>query len=148
LAGGAGAAAATAAAFGDGVIPTVDELGADPAAARGGTLPGDPVAGDDASAETGHSDAGTSGGTIPEVHRGDSETPRGYSPAPEEGQHGRDHEEAEEGAGYRPGPSRDAQDGTAVVGADPDIHTPAEETDVDAAPEGRADERTDEADRA
>jgi hypothetical protein len=36
----------------------------------------------------------------------------------------------------RPGPSEGAQDGTAVVGADPDIATPPAETDVDAAPEG------------
>jgi|GEM_PF-2674337 len=37
-----------------------------------------------------------------------------------------------------PGPSEDAHDGTAVIGADPDIATAPAETDVDAAPEGDA----------
>lgn len=39
-------------------------------------------------------------------------------------------------AASHPGPSEGATDGTAVVGADPDIATPPDETDVDAAPEG------------
>ncbi|QUW19784.1 hypothetical protein [Agrococcus sp. Marseille-Q4369] len=140
VAGGAGAAAATAAAFGDGVVPTADELGSDPAANRGGTLASDAVAGESTGAGAAQPEAGTRGGTIPEVHPGDTEAPRGYSPAPEEGHQGRDEDAADAGAGYRPGPSEDAQDGTAVIGADPDIHTPADETDVEAAPEGRADD--------
>ncbi len=46
-----------------------------------------------------------------------------------------------EPAGERPGPSDDAQDGTAVIGADPDFATDPAETDVDAAPEGGTDDR-------
>ena len=43
-----------------------------------------------------------------------------------------------ETADDRPGASDGAQDGTTVVGADPDLATPPSETDVDAAPEGGA----------
>jgi hypothetical protein len=144
LAGGAGAAAATSAAFGDGVVPRVEELGLDSAANRGGTLASDAVAGETTGAGAAQPEAGTRGGTLPEVHPGDAETPRGYSPAPEHGHQGRDDDAEEgEGAGYRPGPSEGAQDGTAVVGADPDIFTPPSETDVEAAPEGRADDGAD-----
>ncbi|MGM1028377.1 MAG: hypothetical protein ACQEWM_00750 [Actinomycetota bacterium] len=39
-------------------------------------------------------------------------------------------------AASHPGPSEGAQDGTAVVGADPDIATSPVDTDVDASPEG------------
>ncbi|MEV7527706.1 hypothetical protein [Agrococcus sediminis] len=141
LAGGAGAAAATAAAFGDGVVPTADEIGADPAATRGGTLPGDTVAGSDADDRSRpHHDA-PAGGTLPEAPaRPRDDAPRGYSPAPEEGHQGHDEPAGErEREGDRPGPSADAQDGTAVIGADPDIATPPAETDVEAAPEGGAD---------
>ncbi|GEK79656.1 hypothetical protein [Agrococcus baldri] len=41
-------------------------------------------------------------------------------------------------AAGEPGPSAGADDGTTVVGADPDLATPPAETDVDAAPEGGA----------
>lgn len=37
-------------------------------------------------------------------------------------------------AEHRPGPSEDADDGTTVIGADPDLATPPSETDVEAAP--------------
>ncbi|WP_413316634.1 hypothetical protein AA0Z99_08330 [Agrococcus sp. 1P02AA] len=36
----------------------------------------------------------------------------------------------------RPGPSEHADDGTAVIGADPDMTTDPAETDVEASPEG------------
>lgn len=37
-------------------------------------------------------------------------------------------------ADHRPGPSEGADDGTTVIGADPDLSTPPEETEVEAAP--------------
>lgn len=43
----------------------------------------------------------------------------------------------------RPGPSEAAEDGTTVIGADPDLATPPAETDVDAAPEGTDGDPTD-----
>ncbi|WP_347754279.1 hypothetical protein [Agrococcus sp. ProA11] len=41
-----------------------------------------------------------------------------------------------EAAAERPGPSEAADDGTTVIGADPDLATPPAETDVEAAPSG------------
>ena len=43
-------------------------------------------------------------------------------------------------ANDRPGPSDDAEDGTSVIGADPDLATDPAETDVEAAPEGGVDD--------
>ena len=140
----AGAAAATAAAFGDGIVPTANEAAPAAAPSDAGAPaafepgPEAPTAGhhpseqrafepapDDADARRGADRRGR-----------DTDERPGLSPSPEDG-----HKASEAAApSDRPGPDEDAVDGTAVIGADPDISTPPAETDVEAAPEGRADD--------
>jgi hypothetical protein len=162
LASSAGAAAATAAAFGDGIVPSAREAGAldeggmaaAPAADSGAAAPAAPVADfghDDTAApavDFGHDDTaapavdfGHDDTAAPAVDFGhdDSAAPAvdfGHDPVAD----------ADARAAYAPngdgvsGPSDQAVDGTAVIGADPDIATAPAETDVDAAPEGGVNE--------
>ena len=144
FAGQAGAAAATAAAFGDGIVPTANE--AAPAASpsdAGAPVAFDPGLGAPTAAhhesERRAFDPALDGAKArrdADQRRPDADERPGLSPSPEDG-----HKASDAAApSDRPGPSEEADDGTAVIGADPDIATPPAETDVDAAPEGRADD--------
>lgn len=66
----------------------------------------------------------------------DGDTDDSDDPTPHENAAAAAAGEAAQHPADRPGPSAAAQDGTTVIGADPDFSTRPSETDVDAAPEG------------